>query len=135
MKRKSLFVLVFAAILVISMVGLKVPVLAAGEDTSPESVNLSLENDNPEQAYNAGGQANQVREVELNEKATNPSAVTEAPSSVEGTNEGEIHQGNHPTDADELTKTEETTGKQAGPQDENSAQKAPPSSTRWRKRR
>lgn len=129
MKRKSLFVLVFAAILVISMVGLKVPVLAAGEDTSPESVNLSLENDNPEQAYNAGGQANQVREVELNEKATNPSAVTEAPSSVEGTNEGEIHQGNHPTDADELTKTEETTGKQAGPQDENSAQKAPPSST------
>ncbi|MDU5952497.1 MAG: Cna B-type domain-containing protein [Clostridiales bacterium] len=129
MKRKSLFVLAFAAILVISMVGLKVPVLAAGEDTSPESVNLSLENDNPEQAYNAGGQANQVREVELNEKATNPSAVTESPSSVEETNEGEVHQDKHPTDADELTKTEETTGKQAGPQDENSAQKAPPSST------
>lgn len=129
MKRKSLFVLAFAAILVISMVGLKVPVLAAGEDTSPESVNLSLENDNPEQAYNAGGQANQVREVELDENATNPSAVTEAPSSVEETNEGGIHQVNHPTDADELNKTEETTGKQAGPQDENSAQKTPPSST------
>ncbi|MFR9292604.1 MAG: Cna B-type domain-containing protein, partial [Peptococcus niger] len=129
MKRKSLFVLFFAAILVISMVGLKVPALAAGEDTSPESVNLSLENDNPGQAYNAGGQANQVREVELDENATNPSAVTEAPSSVEETNEGGIHQGKHPTDADELTKTEETTGKQAGPQDENSAQKAPPSST------
>ncbi|MDU7245676.1 MAG: Cna B-type domain-containing protein [Clostridiales bacterium] len=129
MKRKSLFVLFFAAILVISMVGLKVPALAAGEDTSPESVNLSLENDNPGQAYNAGGQANQVREVELDENATNPSAVTEAPSSVEETNEGGIHQVNHPTDADELNKTEETTGKQAGPQDENSAQKTPPSST------